>query len=338
MSEISIVIEREVRPGIFILDREDDSEIVMQLDGSSMIKFSLSGGGEAGNINNFFENPNSLSSFYVGDKTFVQMVEESLPIASSVRLGGIKIGANLSIDAQGVLSAPAGGGGGAGVWGSITGTLTDQLDLMAFLNWFEVVNPGLANEYLRIKKPIAGDYEIQAWSDSGQLPATIWEALPPATTLVRGGIIVGANLTIDENGVLNAQAGGEGSANWGSIGGSLADQTDLSLALAGKISTSHAANSVTSGKISNWDDAYSWGDHAGLYKAAAYVPAWDDITSKPGTFPPSAHIHDTLTMANFTILQESGKLVVKYGSTVVFSISSAGYVKALDEIEAKITP
>ncbi|MEI7526998.1 MAG: hypothetical protein WCJ95_21800 [Mariniphaga sp.] len=31
----------------------------------------------------------------------------------------------------------------------------------------------------------------------------------------------------------------------------------------------------------NWNAAYSWGNHAGLYRPANYVPAWDEITGKP---------------------------------------------------------
>lgn len=57
--------------------------------------------------------------------------------------------------------------------------------------------------------------------------------LTPATTTELGGIKVGANLTIDINGVLNASGGtGGGVGDWGSIGGDIADQTDLANALA----------------------------------------------------------------------------------------------------------
>lgn len=31
----------------------------------------------------------------------------------------------------------------------------------------------------------------------------------------------------------------------------------------------------------NWDAAYSWGNHSGLYRPITYVPAWSDITGKP---------------------------------------------------------
>jgi hypothetical protein len=35
--------------------------------------------------------------------------------------------------------------------------------------------------------------------------------------------------------------------------------------------------------ISNWNTAYGWGNHAGLYRAISYVPSWNEITSKPTT-------------------------------------------------------
>jgi hypothetical protein len=33
--------------------------------------------------------------------------------------------------------------------------------------------------------------------------------------------------------------------------------------------------------ISNWNTAYSWGNHAGLYRPVGWVPAWGDVTGKP---------------------------------------------------------
>jgi len=37
----------------------------------------------------------------------------------------------------------------------------------------------------------------------------------------------------------------------------------------------------TTTDISNGNTAYSWGNHAGLYKSISYVPAWTDVTGKP---------------------------------------------------------
>jgi hypothetical protein len=33
----------------------------------------------------------------------------------------------------------------------------------------------------------------------------------------------------------------------------------------------------------NWNTAYSWGNHAGLYRPISYVPTWGEISSKPTT-------------------------------------------------------
>ena len=33
--------------------------------------------------------------------------------------------------------------------------------------------------------------------------------------------------------------------------------------------------------INNWNTAYGWGNHAGLYRVSSWVPAWIDVTGKP---------------------------------------------------------
>jgi uncharacterized protein (TIGR02145 family) len=49
------------------------------------------------------------------------------------------------------------------------------------------------------------------------------------------------------------------------------------------MSTSHVANGITSSMVGNWNTAFSWGNHAGLYRPISYVPTWNEITSKPTT-------------------------------------------------------
>ncbi|MEI6436427.1 MAG: hypothetical protein WCP32_16485 [Bacteroidota bacterium] len=44
-----------------------------------------------------------------------------------------------------------------------------------------------------------------------------------------------------------------------------------------------AAEVITSANITNWNTAYGWGGHSGLYRPIGYVPAWSEITSKPTT-------------------------------------------------------
>lgn len=75
--------------------------------------------------------------------------------------------------------------------------------------------------------------------------------LPIASTDALGCIKVGANLTIAEDGTLNAiGGGGSGKAEWGFITGTLSSQTDLWNELNKKANTSSL-------NISNWDSAYN---------------------------------------------------------------------------------
>ncbi len=47
------------------------------------------------------------------------------------------------------------------------------------------------------------------------------------------------------------------------------------------MSTTHPAYVITAENIANWNIALSWGNHAGLYRPANYVPSWSDITENP---------------------------------------------------------
>jgi len=38
---------------------------------------------------------------------------------------------------------------------------------------------------------------------------------------------------------------------------------------------------ASGGNSTNWNTAYGWGNHDGLYRPIAWVPAWSDITAKP---------------------------------------------------------
>ena len=70
--------------------------------------------------------------------------------------------------------------------------------------------------------------------------------------------------------------------------GAWANITDKPTSLTGYgitdgMSTSHVANGITSNLIANWNTAFSWGNHTGLYKPISYVPSWSEITNKPTT-------------------------------------------------------
>ncbi len=70
------------------------------------------------------------------------------------------------------------------------------------------------------------------------------------------------------------------------LSGSWKDLISLPTTLTGygitdAINTSHPANGISATNITNWNTAFSWGDHAGLYKPLSYVPSWIEITGKP---------------------------------------------------------
>jgi uncharacterized protein (TIGR02145 family) len=70
--------------------------------------------------------------------------------------------------------------------------------------------------------------------------------------------------------------------------GAWANITDKPTSLTGYgisdgMNTSHVANGITSNLIGNWNTAFSWGNHTGLYKPISYVPSWTEITNKPTT-------------------------------------------------------
>lgn len=318
-----------------------------------------------------------LGEFYANGSKVLKLVNGGVDVIGKLYINGVE------------LSAIPGGTGGSVAWVDIAGKPTtftpsththdDRYYTETEINaWFELTGTA-PNQYLRAKFPFACDYEIQAWSDTGWLPPSIWDSLPIATTSVLGGIIVGANLTIDVNGVLNASVSG-GAGTWGSIGGTLADQTDLVIALGLKSDATHNHSllyepiiSKSTGYLrytgSAWEfknEAYSLTSHTHSYLPLSGGSISGQLVSTLATgtspfavtsttlntnlnadlldgqhgayFAIAGHTHAALNMANFTILQESGKIVIKYGTIIIASISSAGYLRAADEIEGFATP
>ncbi len=49
------------------------------------------------------------------------------------------------------------------------------------------------------------------------------------------------------------------------------------------LSTGSGWGSSVTNNSANWNLAYSWGNHAGLYRPISYVPAWSEVSSKPTT-------------------------------------------------------
>lgn len=48
---------------------------------------------------------------------------------------------------------------------------------------------------------------------------------------------------------------------------------------------------INASYFDNGNTAFSWGNHSGLYKPIGYIPSWADVTGKPTTFSPNVHTH-----------------------------------------------
>lgn len=112
----------------------------------------------------------------------------TLPTATDTRLGGIKVGQNLTVEEDGTLNATGGGGGG----------YTLPTATSSRLGGIKV------GSHLSVQEDGTLSADDQSYS------------LPTASASTLGGVKVGQNLSIDENGVLNATGGG-GSSLTGEI-------------------------------------------------------------------------------------------------------------------------
>ncbi|PTN08033.1 hypothetical protein C8N47_11173 [Mangrovibacterium marinum] len=115
-------------------------------------------------------------------------------------------------------SSSTGSSSGAGASGGSSGSMSianwDTLNNRpAWTDYFEVVNPGTASEYIRAKTSFAADGEVTAFGIEGYTPGTIWDNLPVASPSALGGVKVGDGLSIDANGVLSANVTG-GVSSW----------------------------------------------------------------------------------------------------------------------------
>lgn len=119
-------------------------------------------------------------------------------------------------------------------------------------------------------------------------------------------LVAGDNIQINGN-VISATGGGGGggSTNWGSIGGTLANQTDLANALAGKADASHThtKSEITDfptipTKLSDFTDDLGTSP---THTHSQYLEsvAWNDVSSKPSTFTPSSHTHTKSEITDF---------------------------------------
>ena len=157
------------------------------------------------------------------------------------------------------------GPSGQGAWGTITGDISEQTDLQDALD-------------LKANTADLGDM------------AMVDDAPSNGQEYVR------------KNGdwAVSSGGGGGGDATWGSITGTLSNQTDLQSALNAKQNTltfdttptAASTNPVTSGGIKTALDAKANSADLGDLASQDQVAWSTDISGIPSTFPPSTHNHD----------------------------------------------
>lgn len=104
----------------------------------------------------------------------------------------------------------------------------------------------------------------------------------------------------------------------------------------------NADNTVSALNASDFRTAIGAGVGGGTVTSVAGTGTTNGLTLS-GTVTSSGNITlsgsvTSLTTTNFTIMEESGKLVIKYGGTVVASFSSAGALISADNVTAYGTP
>jgi hypothetical protein len=213
---------------------------------------------------------------------------------------------------------------------------------------------------LHVEGNITASGEVSAFA--GAAPIDWWDSMPLATTLDVGGILLDGTTTnyLRGDGTWQTVATGGGEMVYPSAG--------IGVSTGSGWTTSVVNNS------SNWNSAYNWGNHASAGYAPIDSPNFTtDITTpfiynsgsiqflnKTGTdwlyfaqrnTSGSEAVYDITHVGSiiadsfktsgataFTLEQSGTKLNIKYGSTVVLSISSAGLLTAKDEVTAFGTP
>jgi len=109
------------------------------------------------------------------------------------------------------------------------------------------------------------------------------------------GTMTNNRFDIYSNGIERISADTTGNVGIGYSSGS--EITNNKLAVNGNI---YANGTITAigGNSTAWNTAYSWGNHAGLYRPISYVPSWSEISSNP--FSITSAVNDQLLKYNST--------------------------------------
>lgn len=153
--------------------------------------------------------------------------------------------------------------------------------------------------------------------------------------------LLAANITPVANGGSGATTASAARTNFGAttLGGNLFTITNPSAVTFPRF---NADNTVSSLSAADFRTAIGAGTGGGSVSSVSGTGSANGLTLS-GTVTSSGNITlsgsvTSLTTTNFTIMEESGKLVIKYGGTVVASFSSAGALISADNITAYGTP
>jgi hypothetical protein len=177
---------------------------------------------------------------------------------------------------------------------------------------------------------------------------TLGAALPIASGGTGTTSTTFVNLATNVTGTLPVANGGSGAStaatartNFGAttLGGNLFTISNPSAVTFPRF---NADNTVSSLSAADFRTAIGAGTGGGSVSSVAGTGSANGLTLS-GTVTSSGNITlggsvTSLTTTNFTIVEESGKLVIKYGATVIASFSSAGALIAKDNITAYGTP
>jgi len=242
-------------------------------------------------------------------------------------------------------AAPAAGSGGTGVeyhnllLGIQGGAEDDYYHITQDLHdSFEYV--GGANPYLRFKLPIACDYNVVSYADTGWLPPDIWASMPYATSTARGGIQFttaspAAKFLREDGAWADPPAGGGGEMVYPQAGIPRSTGSAWAASLVDNSVNWNEAYTWVAANGANANTAFSWGSHASVGYLTAITKA---MVEGVLTGAITSHSHPSVNTANFSVVQESGKLVVKYGASVIASFTSGGAITAADDMVAFGTP